>query len=444
MEELFTMNKVDFLKALMESVEIQKNSLNRFEKSELSDAPEVFQELDQKIKEIVSDDLRASILENEELNDEEKIKTLKKLEENEIPEELYKNFMESCLKPIFETVDVYHLETDEPKIVDGPVFETALALEMAALDEYKEIAKLVKFTESTRGVSPKFSKPLSGKVSKKELLSRHISNIMEDWKIDNPREAQRIIKEAKETIQLYEHTDLMIDPLNVVELFQESNLGTEELAAEKKRLTDQLEKLYKMSGSYEYANNPKARESLDKSIADITNKLAALKEPVGPPLSPEKKPGFMDSIRSKVSNFSKDVSEKGLGSAVKERIKSRLPGLVAAAQRARQGVVNLVSRFTGGDVAAAQRYVPSLTTTGKFALGATAIAAISALAYKFFKRKDCSKLEGEARKACEARVIDKTIATLNAQKSKCSVATNPEKCRAEIDKMIKNWNARKR
>lgn len=80
--------------------------------------------------------------------------------------------------------------------------------------------------------------------------------------------------------------------------------------------------------------------------------------------------------------------------------------------------------------------------TGKkvaLAVGIVALLTGAALIYKKIKQGECSKVSGDAKKACMAKAADSAIANLKAAKSKCSTAKNPEKCNSSIDSQISKY-----
>ena len=84
----------------------------------------------------------------------------------------------------------------------------------------------------------------------------------------------------------------------------------------------------------------------------------------------------------------------------------------------------------------------AMTKTGAIVIGATVLGLIAAYIWK--KRNNaCRGLSGDAYKKCQRAAADAAIGGVKAQIANCPKTANPAKCKADAQKVLASWQARK-
>jgi len=315
--------------------------------TDLSFENKVFFDLDRLIEEAIRIQLKESVIEDKE-TDALKLEGVLAVDELEIGEDKLKEFTETTLHPILESLGIFKFdfENKDPKIVDGSIYETALAIQLAKDGEFDAIRDLLdKSIEISEG------EKIEGELTNEQLLEKYIGTIHSEWGLDES-ESELVFENAKHIVETGK-TDTMIMDINQATMV------------------------------FSEAKDPyQSMNAAGTSARTVGEKVA-------------------DAARM-----------------VKHKAKGAISAIANAAYRARMGLANFFKSHGYAGMADKLKAVKG----SHLALGAAVLGLIAAVIWKKTRNKN------------------KVVSALRAQQGKCKLTSNPEKCKAVLNKQIAKWS----
>ena len=172
---------------------------------------------DRAIEDAIRSELKDTVLEDKE-TDELRLEGVLAVDNLEIDDEKLKEYTETTLHPVIEALGVlnFDFEKGDPIVVDGSVYETALAIQMAKDKKYDVIREMLDITTDA-SETERF-----GELEDKELLETYIRSIHKDWELDE-NSSELVFENAKNYVSNGDTDRLMLNVFQATELFQEFN-----------------------------------------------------------------------------------------------------------------------------------------------------------------------------------------------------------------------------
>lgn len=384
----------------------------------------IYQELDAMIYEEVRGTLRNTILESNLPNDE-KIEKISQIEEAVITKEHAEQYLYENVYPILEVSGVNSFQGNAPVFVDGPVLETAILLSYAKGGKFRTLKKLIERHEE-------IFDDYSGKhpTTKEGILETSFQNAFKHWGIKSTKEKKRIISEANKHLRESGIHNLLWNPNEVAVLLNEEGYSE---ADARKRFEEEKKKAdenWQPETDMEYSARRQAeaeakRESdYDKQVYAATGVKAPKKDNTV----------FQPEYQRPETNQNEYQKYNVAGiTAEKQGILNRMWSTLSSWSK---------TAVDKGTEIATWLKNQAMTKTGAIVIGASILGLIAAYIWK--KRNNaCRGLSGDAYKRCQRAAADAAIGGVKAQIANCPKTANPAKCKADAQKVLASWQARK-
>lgn len=386
----------------------------------------IYQELDAMIYEEVRGTLRNTILESN-LPNYEKIEKISQIEEAVITKEHAEQYLYENVYPILEVSGINRFRGDNPVFVDGPVLETAIILDFAKRGKFRTLKNLLEDHEEIfndySGKNPR---------NKEDILESSFQNIFKHWGITSTKEKKRIISEANKHLRESGIDNLLWNPNEVAVLLNEEGYSEEDA---RKRM-----EMYSARRQAEAEANESIKlQNINKLKDKLSELRSRLRHADANGIDSSEKQAIRNEIEKVAAQIPGDSSQwtHDMTGKLKEGEKT---GIL-------QNIWSTLTRWgktavdTGSSVASWIKN-QAMTKTGAIVIGATVLGLIAAYIWK--KRNNaCRGLSGDAYKKCQRAAADAAIGGVKAQIANCPKTANPAKCKADAQKVLASWQARK-
>jgi len=386
----------------------------------------IYQELDAMIYEEVRGTLRNTILESNLPNDE-KIEKISQIEEAVITKEHAEQYLYENVYPILEVSGVNSFQGNAPVFVDGPVLETAIILDFAKRGKFRTLKNLLEDHEEIfndySGKNPR---------NKEDILESSFQNIFKHWGITSTKEKKRIISEANKHLRESGIDNLLWNPNEVAVLLNEEGYSEEDARKRMEMYSARRQAEAEANESIKLQNINKLKDKLSELRSRLRHADA-----IG--IDSSEKQAIRNEIEKVAAQIPGDSSQwtHDMTGKLKEGEKT---GIL-------QNIWSTLTRWgktavdTGSSVASWLKN-QAMTKTGAIVIGATVLGLIAAYIWK--KRNNaCRGLSGDAYKKCQRAAADAAIGGVKAQIANCPKTANPAKCKADAQKVLASWQARK-
>lgn len=398
----------------------------------------IYQELDAMIYEEVRGTLRNTILESNLPNDE-KIEKISQIEEAVITKEHAEQYLYENVYPILEVSGINRFRGDNPVFVDGPVLETAIILDFAKRGKFRTLKNLLEDHEEIfndySGKNPR---------NKEDILETSFQNAFKHWGIKSTKEKKRIISEANKHLRESGIHNLIWNPEQVGILLSEETLPTstgDESIDKRHQEVNDLRKRAAELLAQARKSEPVVAGRLQDRAAELDKEASILVQQPYTGVSPEHGKAVARAIRMDAWN------QAGRESAEDERRRKQQAEPTAEKTGILQNIWSTLSKWGGEAMNKASEIGTriknaAMSKTGAIVIGVTLLGLIAAYIWK--RRNDkCRGLSGEQHKRCQRAAADAAMAGVRAQLRNCPKSANPSKCKADAQRVLASWQARK-
>lgn len=397
------------------------------------------------------------------------------------------------IKPVLETMNLSEFSGNNPQFVSGLILEIAYTLDLAKKKKFNKIKKLIEQTYQFYG--KEIDQDILSK--KEDILKIHLANIFEDWGVDES-EYLNIISEAETYLNKFGIKNLLWDPYEIYAMHNMmSNTKLERINEQSeflRRLKEIEPKIYelhkemnefskKASEFHEQIENAsnlyekkkwidQYNDFITKTRFNIEDKITA---------TPQNQPEILEVLRSfhnmtsyaneEVANAYRSIeippaqannetqpaqpqqpeAAQNIGDYLSKKYDEAVQFLNPHYERMRESIMSFIKGIKGeaganaeGAEAIGQQIRDKLySKEGAIILGTTLLGLIALYIWRK-KRGLCYGLTGSRKIECQKRAIDSVLVGLRSQYKNCPLSSNPERCKRSINKLIREWESKKR